>query len=53
MSTLRRTSSSSSVGRGAGFAGIPNPLFSNEKTRMLFGNAKETVEALVAGVKQA
>ena len=40
-------------GRGAGFAGIPNPLFSNEKTRMLFGNAKETVEQLVAGVKQA
>ncbi|HEX2765263.1 MAG TPA: NAD(P)(+) transhydrogenase (Re/Si-specific) subunit beta [Candidatus Limnocylindria bacterium] len=40
-------------GRGTGFAGIPNPLFSNEKTRMLFGNAKETVEALVQGVKQA
>ena len=40
-------------GRGAGFAGIPNPLFSNEKTKMLFGNAKETVEALVQGVKQA
>ena len=40
-------------GRGAGFAGIPNPLFSNEKTKMLFGNAKETVEGLVQGVKQA
>jgi H+-translocating NAD(P) transhydrogenase subunit beta len=40
-------------GRGAGFAGIPNPLFSNEKTKMLFGNAKETVEALVQGVKTA
>jgi NAD(P) transhydrogenase subunit beta len=40
-------------GRGAGFAGIPNPLFSLEKTSMLFGNAKETVEDLVAGVKQA
>ncbi|HEX2884473.1 MAG TPA: NAD(P)(+) transhydrogenase (Re/Si-specific) subunit beta [Candidatus Limnocylindria bacterium] len=40
-------------GRGAGFAGIPNPLFSLDKTSMLFGNAKETVEALVSGVKQA
>ena len=40
-------------GRGAGFAGIPNPLFSNDKTKMLFGNAKETVEGLVQGVKQA
>jgi NAD(P) transhydrogenase subunit beta len=40
-------------GRGAGFAGIPNPLFSNEKTSMLFGDAKPSVEDLVAGVKQA
>ncbi len=40
-------------GRGTGFAGIPNPLFSNEKTSMLFGNAKPSVEALVAAVKQA
>jgi NAD(P) transhydrogenase subunit beta len=40
-------------GRGTGFAGIPNPLFSNEKTAMLFGDAKPSVENLVAGVKQA
>ena len=40
-------------GRGAGFAGIPNPLFSAEGTSMLFGDAKPSVEALVAGVKQA
>ena len=40
-------------GRGAGFAGIPNPLFSAENTSMLFGDAKPSVEALVAGVKQA
>jgi NAD(P) transhydrogenase subunit beta len=40
-------------GRGTGFAGIPNPLFSGEHTSMLFGDAKPSVEALVAGVKQA
>jgi H+-translocating NAD(P) transhydrogenase subunit beta len=40
-------------GRGTGFAGIPNPLFSNEKTSMLFGDAKPSVGALVAGVKNA
>jgi NAD(P) transhydrogenase subunit beta len=40
-------------GRGTGFAGIPNPLFSNEKTTMLFGDAKPSVENLVSGVKQA
>jgi len=40
-------------GRGTGFAGIPNPLFSNEKTKMLFGDAKPSVEALISGVKQA
>ena len=40
-------------GRGTGFAGIPNPLFSNEKTSMLFGDAKPSVAALVSGVKNA
>jgi NAD(P) transhydrogenase subunit beta len=40
-------------GRGTGFAGIPNPLFSNPKTTMLFGDAKPSVENLVAGVKSA
>ena len=39
-------------GRGAGFAGIENELF-HEKTTMLFGDAKPSVEGLVAGVKQA
>jgi NAD(P) transhydrogenase subunit beta len=37
----------------AGFAGIPNPLYSEPETAMLFGDAKKTVEALVAGVKAA
>src|SRR5688500_11408629 len=40
-------------GRGTGVAGIRSPLFSNEKTSMLFGDAKPSVEALVQGVKQA
>ena len=34
-----------------GFAGIDNPLFLNPKTVMLFGDAKESVERLVASVK--
>ena len=38
-------------GMGKGYAAIENNLFSNEKTRMLFGNAKETLQKLVAEVK--
>jgi len=34
-----------------GFAGIDNELYSNPKTAMLFGDAKASVERLVAGVK--
>jgi NAD(P) transhydrogenase subunit beta len=34
-----------------GFAGIDNPLFLNPRTVMLFGDAKESVERLVASVK--
>jgi NAD(P) transhydrogenase subunit beta len=34
-----------------GFAGIENPLFVNPKTVMLFGDAKESIEKLVANVK--
>jgi H+-translocating NAD(P) transhydrogenase subunit beta len=34
-----------------GFAGIENPLFLNPKTVMLFGDAKDSVDKLVAGVK--
>ncbi|TMB49235.1 MAG: NAD(P)(+) transhydrogenase (Re/Si-specific) subunit beta, partial [Chloroflexi bacterium] len=37
----------------SGFAGIPNPLYSEPQTAMLFGDAKKSVEALVAGVKAA
>ena len=34
-----------------GFAGIENPLFYGDNTRMLFGDAKTTVQALVAEFK--
>ncbi len=36
-----------------GFAGIENELFHFENTRMLFGDAKQTVQALVAEFKSA
>jgi H+-translocating NAD(P) transhydrogenase subunit beta len=35
-----------------GFAGIDNPLFLSPKTVMLFGDAKESIERLMASVKQ-
>lgn len=38
-------------GAGKGYAGIENQLFFNEKTRMLFGNAKDTLSSLVAEIK--
>jgi proton-translocating NAD(P)+ transhydrogenase subunit beta len=34
-----------------GFAGIDNPLFYNENTALLFGDAKESVAAVLAQVK--
>jgi NAD(P) transhydrogenase subunit beta len=36
----------------AGFAGIGNPLFFNENTRMLFGDAKESISTVVAEFKE-
>jgi NAD(P) transhydrogenase subunit beta len=38
-------------GMGKGYAAIENHLFFNDKTRMLFGNAKDTLQQLVAEVK--
>ncbi len=37
----------------SGFAGIENPLFTKENTRMLFGDAKTTVQQLVSEFKSA
>ncbi len=36
----------------SGFAGIDNPLFFKENTRMLFGDAKESISGLVAEFKE-
>lgn len=36
-----------------GFAGVENPLFFKPNTRMLFGDAKKSIQALVAEFKEA
>lgn len=38
-------------GMGKGYAAIENHLFYNEKTRMLFGNAKDVLQKLVGEIK--
>jgi NAD(P) transhydrogenase subunit beta len=38
-------------GKGAGFAGIENDLFVEEKTSLLFGDAKATLQRLVTELK--
>lgn len=37
----------------SGFAGIPNPLFYADNTRMIFGDAKATLQALAGEFKSA
>ena len=39
-------------GMGKGYAGIENALFFNDKTRMLFGNAKDSLQKLVSEIKE-
>ena len=36
----------------SGFAGVQNPLFFKENSRMLFGDAKESISKLVAEFKE-
>jgi H+-translocating NAD(P) transhydrogenase subunit beta len=40
-------------GRGAGYAGVENPLFFKPKTRMLYGDAKASVDAILRLLQQA
>ncbi len=37
--------------RRTGYAGVDNPLFYHERTRMLFGDANDSVSALVAALR--
>jgi len=39
-------------GMASGYADVPNPLFYNANTRMLFGDAKDTCDALKKGVQE-
>jgi NAD(P) transhydrogenase subunit beta len=37
----------------SGFSGVENPLFFKENTRMIFGDAKQTITTIVNQFKEA
>ena len=39
-------------GRGTGYAGIQNELYFEDNTQMLFGDAKKSLQAVIASVKE-
>lgn len=39
-------------GRGMGYAGIQNELYFEDNTQMLFGDAKKSLQAVIAAVKE-
>lgn len=39
-------------GRGTGYSGIENPLFFHDKTRLFFGDAKASLESIIAELKE-
>ncbi len=39
-------------GMASGYAGVENPLFYLDNTRMLFGDARKSIEALVSAVRE-
>ena len=39
-------------GMAAGYAGVDNPLVYNDNTRMLFGDARSSVQKLLAALRE-
>jgi NAD(P) transhydrogenase subunit beta len=39
-------------GMGAGYAGVANPLFFHDNTQMLFGDARDSIQAVVGQLQE-